>query len=190
MIHYILPLALAATLNGDPPAEKVYDGAAGELSITTPSVESAGIRVDGRLDDAAWQQAAVLESFTQYEPVEGIPASQRTEVLVLVDQGSVYFAVRAFDDQPRGIRATMAERDEFDRSDDYVRFILDTFNDQRRAYVFSVNPFGVQHDGIWNEGGGGGRGWGPPIDDNPDFLWESSGSLAEWGYSLEVRIPL
>ncbi len=182
-------VAAAALMGPGSATDHVYDGAAGDLTVATPSLADADIRVDGRLDEASWQQAAVLGSFTQYDPVEGAPASQKTEVLVLVDRGAIYFGVRAFDDDPNGIRATLAERDEFDRSDDYIRFVLDTFDDQRRAYVFSVNPLGVQHDGIWNEGSGG-RHMGPPIDDNPDFLWESSGELAEWGYQLEVRIPL
>ncbi len=148
----------------------------------------AAIDVDGRLDDGAWQQAALLQSFTQYDPVEGVPATQKTQVLVLVDADAIYFGIRAYDDQPGKIRATMAQRDEFDRSDDYVRVILDTFDDQRRAYVFSVNPLGVQQDGIWNEGGGH-HGFGDPIDSNPDFLWESAGHIRDWGYEIEVRIP-
>jgi len=192
MTQTLLQLAAAAALLGPGPADRIYDGAAGDLTVATPRLADANIHVDGVLDDDAWQQAAVLGSFTQYDPVEGIPASQKTEVLVLVDGDAIYFGVKAFDDKPGGIRATMAERDGFDRSDDYIRFILDTFDDQRRAYVFTVNPLGVQQDGIWNEGGGGGgRGhMGPPIDDNPDFLWASAGELADWGYQLEVRIPL
>ncbi len=190
MANILLHMATAAALAGGPAAGKAYDGTAGELSVATPAMAKAEIRVDGRLDDGAWAQAALLHSFTQFDPVEGIPASQKTEILVLVDGGAIYFGIRAFDEQPRGVRATLTERDGFIRSDDYIRFILDTFNDQRRAYVFSVNPLGVQHDGVWNEGGGGRRGMGGPVDDNPDFLWESAGVLAEWGYSVEVRIPL
>ena len=191
-----LPLLLAlagpgAARDGDGPGGR-YDGRAGDLAVATPAVEKAHIDVNGRLDEAAWERAAILQSFTQYEPVEGIPASQRTEVLVLVDESSLYFGIRAYDEDPQGIRATMGERDGFDRSDDYVRILLDTFNDQRKAYVFSVNPLGVQHDGIWNEGGSTGRrgGFGPPIDSNPDFLWDSDARITEWGYQIEIRIPL
>jgi hypothetical protein len=191
MVQELIQLATAAAVIGSGTGASSYAGTAGALSVSAPTVAEAHIRVDGRLDDEAWAGAALLHSFTQYDPVEGVPASQKTEVLVLVDNGAVYFGVRAFDDRSQGIRATLAERDEFDRSDDYIRFVLDTFNDQRRAYVFSVNPLGVQQDGIWNEGGGGRmRGFGPPIDDNPDFLWQSAGVLAEWGYAVEVRIPL
>ena len=189
MPNALLHLTTTAALLGGPPTGMAYGGTAGELSVATPTVARAEIRVDGRLDDEAWAQAALLHSFTQYDPMEGVPASQRTEVMVLVDGDALYFGVRAFDERPRGIRATLAERDGFTRSDDYVRFILDTFDDQRRAYVFSVNPLGVQHDGVWNEGGRG-RGMGGSVDDNPDFLWESAGGMAEWGYGVEVRIPL
>ena len=177
MANALLLLAAAVALAGGPPAGGTYAGTAGELSVATPAVARAEIRVDGRLDDAGWERAALLHSFTQLAPVEGAPASQRTEVLVLVDGAAIYFGVRAFDERAAGVRATLAERDEFTRSDDYVRFILDMFDDQRRPYIFSVNPLGVQHDGVWTEGGGGRmRGFGPPIDDNPDFLWESAGA--------------
>ena len=179
-----------------------YDGSAGQTQIATPRFVSPDVSVDGRVDEAIWDGAAVLTGFTQYDPSEGIPASERTEVRVFVTDDAAYFAIKAFDSDPSGIRATMAERDELTRSDDYVRVILDTFNDQRRAYAFSVNPFGVQEDGIWLEGGSGGRsgrgagGGGvtggfsrPPIDDNPDFIWESGGRLTHQGYEVELRIP-
>ncbi|MEQ9398821.1 MAG: DUF5916 domain-containing protein [Longimicrobiales bacterium] len=204
MIDALIPFALAATLAGPSHGSvsdtvvvgprttgEEYSGRDGALSVPTPVVEDAGIRIDGRADEEAWSTAAVLTSFTQYEPVEGQPAAQPTEVMVLVDRSAIYFAIRAFDDVPDGIRATLGERDSFTRSDDYVRVVLDTFNDQRRAYVFSVNPMGVQHDGIWNEGGSAGRrgGFGPPVDDNPDFLWESDAQIADWGYLVEIKVP-
>ena len=199
MLQHALPL-LAATIFAGPgpsepgsPAGADYDGSAGHLDVAAPAVDAANIRVDGRLDDAAWELAALLHGFTQFMPVEGGPASQRTEVLLLVDADAIYFGVRAYDDDPAAIRATLSERDAFDRSDDWVRILLDTFDDQRRAYVFTVNPLGVQHDGLWAEGGGGGgpgaRIMGPPIDANPDFLWESDAHIRDWGYEIELRIP-
>lgn len=185
-----------------------YDGSAGQLRIPTPLILDADVRVDGRIDEAIWETTPVLTGFTQYDPSEGVPASQPTEVRVFVTDEAIYFAINAFDSDPGGIRATMAERDQVTRSNDYVRVVLDTFDDQRRAYSFSVNPYGVQQDGIWLEGGSGGRGgrgggggfggggFGggggggrPPIDDNPDFIWESGGRLTESGYEVEIRIP-
>ncbi len=164
-----------------------HDGSARELDVLNPWIDSPDIRIDGRLDDPAWGSAALLHGFSQFEPLEGVPASQRTEVRVLVTDEAVLFAVEAFDDEESGIRATLAKRDGFGRSDDYVRVLLDTFNDQRRAYVFQVNPLGVQADGVWVEGLGG---RGDPVDWSPDFLWESSGRVLEDRYVVELRIPL
>ena len=164
-----------------------YAGSEGELDVPAPRISDPAIRVDGHLDEPDWSQGAVLHSFTQYEPVEGAPASQPTEVRILVGADALYFGVRACDDDPDGVRATLAERDNVGSSDDYVRFVLDTFHDRRRAYVFLVNPLGIQQDGVWNEGGQ--RRFGPPIDYNPDFVWDSRGVVEDWGYSVELRIP-
>ena len=193
-----------------PPAVAEYDGSAGQLEIATPRLEDPDIDIDGRLDDAAWEGAALLRNFSQYDPVEGIPAVQPTEALVLVSDDAIYFGIRAHDSDPAEVRTSLSERDSFARSDDYIRVVLDTFNDKRRAYSFMVNAYGVQQDGIWVEGGSGGGGGGrgrrgggggggggrrgggfgpPPVDYNPDFIWESDGRLDDQGYTVEIRIP-
>ena len=177
--------------SGDRPVAAVYSGLEGQLDVTAPRLASPEINVDGRLDDAAWAEAALLTGFSQFDPTEGIAGTQETEVLLLMSEDAIYFGVRAFDDNPGGIRATMGERDTFYRSEDYIQFVLDTFNDQRQAYSIVVNPLGVQQDGLWIEGRVGrfGRNFGPPIDWNPDFVWDSEGRVEDWGYALEVRIP-
>ena len=180
--------------NGDEAETAVveYVGSAGQLEVPSPAVPEADIVIDGEFGEAAWESAALLTGFTQFDPVEGVPATQRTEARVLVTTDAIYLGVMAYDDVAGGIRGTLGDRDSFAFSDDYVRFILDTFDDQRRAYVIMVNPLGVQQDGLWNVGGGGGRRhrMGPPIDWNPDFVWESSGQVHDWGYSIEVKLPL
>ena len=175
----------------DPPVAATYNGLDGQLDIVAPRLSDPEIRIDGRLDDPAWSEAALLTGFSQYDPTEGIAATQKTDVLLLVSDDAILFGVRAFDTDPGGVRGMLGERDTFDRSDDYIQFLLDTFNDQRQAYAIVVNPLGVQQDGLWIEGRVGryGRRFGPPIDWNPDFVWESEGRLEDWGYAIEVRIP-
>lgn len=175
-----------------PSSAVVYDGERGQLDVPSPWVPEESIDIDGRIDEVLWETAPVLTGFTQFEPVEGVPATQRTEARVLMTDDAILFAIKAFEDDPDGIRATLGERDSYARSDDYVRVVMDTFDDRRRAYVLMVNPLGVQQDGLWVEGGGGrgrGGGFGPPIDWNPDFVWESGGQLHEWGYSVELKVP-
>ena len=173
------------------PDAVVYDGSAGQLEVPGPMVADADITIDGEIDEAVWADAPILTGFTQFDPVEGVPATQRTEARVLLTDEAIYFAVTAWDDVKDGVRATLGDRDSFARSDDYVRFIIDTFNDHRRGYVIMVNPLGVQQDGLWVVGGGGDRRrrWGPPIDWNPDFVWDSSGRIFDGGYTVEVKVP-
>ncbi|MGH7657483.1 MAG: DUF5916 domain-containing protein, partial [Gemmatimonadales bacterium] len=75
-------------------------------------------------------------------------------------------------------------------NDDQVTLFLDTFDDQRRAFFFSVNPLGVQQDGVRSEGtGSAGSLFGGSEDRNPDFTFDSRGRLTPEGYVVEVRIP-
>ncbi|MYB08162.1 MAG: carbohydrate binding family 9 domain-containing protein [Gemmatimonadetes bacterium] len=183
----------ASTADGETvPVDVEYHGTEGQLDVPSPRLAGAEISIDGVVDEEAWANAPVLTGFTQFDPVEGVPATQRTEARVLLTDDAIYFSVKAYDDVEGGVRATLGDRDSYGFSDDYVRFILDTFNDRRRGYVIMVNPLGVQQDGLWVVGGGGRRErrMGPPIDWNPDFVWDSQGQVHDWGYSVEVKLPL
>ena len=188
----LLALATLALL-GEPtaPPEKPSP-----LDVEIPRVESPSIRIDAHLNEPEWELAAVLTGFTQYEPVEGIPATELTEVRVFYSEEAIYFGVRAFDREPDLIMARLGERDRAAFGDDWVRILLDTFDDQRQAYVFYVNPLGLQTDGLWIEGlqrgrsGGAGMGRsGVSIDYNPDFIWESDGEVTDEGWVAEIKIP-
>ena len=157
-------------------------------SFTAPRVD-ADIVVDGVLDEPVWAEAALLDGFHQFEPIDGRPAEERTEVLVWYAPDAIHFGIRAFDSRPSTVRSTNADRDAIG-SDDHVLIYLDTFDDRRRAYLFGVNPLGVQQDGVRTEGASSaGNIFGGSIDTNPDFIYESSGRLTDEGYIVEVRIP-
>src|SRR5215204_3551885 len=132
----------------------VYHGRQGQLDVHLPRVEAAArVAIDGRLDEPQWRQAAVLTGFTSYAPVDGRPAADSTEVLVWYAPDAVYVGVRAFELHGAGaVRATLAERDKIG-GDDAVELHFDTFHELKRAFVFIVNPLGVQADGTKSEGG-------------------------------------
>ncbi|MGE0353667.1 MAG: DUF5916 domain-containing protein [Gemmatimonadales bacterium] len=156
--------------------------------MTIPRMEVEAT-VDGRLDEPVWRQAARLTGFSQYEPVDGRPAEEQTDVLIWYAPDAIWFGIIAHDDHPEAIRATNADRDNID-SDDYVIIYLDTFNDRRRAFFFSVNPLGSQEDGVRSEGASSaGNIFGGTIDKNPDYVYESKGRVTDQGYVVEVRIP-
>ena len=166
-------------------------------------------RVDGLLDDAIWQYATRLTEFMQIRPVEGAPATEETEVWVAFDGGNIYFAMHAHYSDPSIARANRVDRDQT-RSDDTISVYFDTFLDQQRAYVFSVNGYGVQGDSLMGSSrggggggfsGGGGRGGGfrggggfsfsgvPSGDSSWNALFESAGTLVADGWTAEMAIP-
>jgi len=155
-----------------------FSGRANRTSVPIPRLE-ATVTIDGRLDEAAWARAARLTDFSQYQPVDGRSAEEPTEVLVWYSAEAIYFGIRAF------------------------QILLDTNNDRRLAYLFGVNPLGVQQDGIRSSSFGGGAGGSSAtgggfrnmnpldgnVDLNPDFVFESRGRLVDGGYEVEIRIP-
>ncbi|HSL69767.1 MAG TPA: carbohydrate binding family 9 domain-containing protein, partial [Longimicrobiales bacterium] len=174
MFYLLVTLQLAAALA--PPA--VYHGRLNQTTVAVPRQPDGGVKVDGTLDEPAWSTAALLTGFSSYQPVDGLPADDSTEVLVWYSEHAMHIGVRAFEPHAPA-HATLADRDRI-TSDDYVYFLLDTFNDRRRAMVFAANPLGVQSDGIVDEGRGG------DIDLSPDYLFESKGRVTDYGYELEL----
>jgi hypothetical protein len=161
----------------------------GAPTVTIPRIE-ATVRVDGRLDEPVWAQAARLGGFSQYQPIDGRPAEEKTEVLIWYSPSAIHFGIIAHDRDPGSIRATMPDRDNLD-SEDTITIYLDTFHDQRRAFFFTVNPLGIQQDGMHSEAGfnAGTLSGGGTDDKTPDFEWDSKGLLTQDGYVVEVRIP-
>ncbi|NUO63529.1 MAG: carbohydrate binding family 9 domain-containing protein [Gemmatimonadaceae bacterium] len=175
--------ALAQTL--------VYDGSTHHTNVAIPRID-ADIRVDGVLDEDAWSRAARLTGFTQYRPVDSRPAEDSTEVRVFYSANAIHFGIRAWESHGDVVRATLADRDNI-AADDRIQILLDTYDDNRRALLFAVNPLGVQQDGVQSEGfdpsqSAGGRFDGI-VDISPDFNFESRGHVTPWGYEVEIRIP-
>jgi len=150
----------------------------------TVSPATSAIKVDGRLDEQAWQDAAMLELPYEWTPGENIPAPVKTEVLITYDKAKLYIGFRCFDPEPQKIRAHLMDRDAIDTfiMDDHISFMIDTFNDERRGFQFRVNPLGVQADANFSELEG-------YEDFSWDAIWASAGKIADFGYTVEVAIP-
>jgi len=153
--------------------------------------EGAAIRLDGALDEPAWQEGDVASGFRQQEPDEGAPASESTRIRVLYDHENLYIGVWAFDSRPDRIIARQLERDaqlglsRFGPSggDDAIQLILDTFHDRRNAYYFATNPRGVQVDGlITDESDEADLDW--------DGVWDVRARVTNDGWTAEFVIPL
>ena len=192
---------------GDRPAELAAApvlGDAGALAgrvTVRPRRTQTPPDVDGRLDDTVWENAARITDFVQSQPVDGAPATEDTDVFVAYDHANIYLAFHAKYQDPGIMRANRVDRDQAGRGDDIIRVYFDTFLDQQRAYVFSVNGYGVQGDSIvggrggggrGGRGGGGGPGGGggiPRGDSSWDALFSSGGQPVADGFTAEMAIP-
>src|SRR5262245_3593610 len=109
--------------------------------------------IDGKLDEAVWDQGNLLKDFIQLEPENGQPATQKTEARVGYDSENLYFGVRCFDTEPQKILASGMSLDVDLSNDDSITVILDTFHDLRNAFQFAVNSAGAKTDAlVRNEG--------------------------------------
>lgn len=147
-------------------------------AIVIPKAAAAPV-IDGRVDEEIWKTAAVFRDFYQTSPGYNTAPSRPTEVYMAYDELNLYVAFKCWDERDK-IRATVAKRDNV-FGEDNVRIWLDTYNDQRRAYVIGFNPLGIQADGIVTEGQGN--------DFSVDIVMESKGVIEDWGWSVEAKIP-
>lgn len=105
-------------------------------------VATLPVTLDGAVNERVWETALKLELNYEVRPGDNTPPPVHTEVFLAHDNRALFVAFRAHDDNPSQIRARFSDRDDvFD--DDFVGIVLDTFNDERRAYEFMANPLGV-----------------------------------------------
>ena len=146
---------------------------------------SEPIVLDGLSDEAAWQGIEPFPVVT-YEPVFGAQPSERTEFLAAYDDDYFYFAMRGYDSDPDGIRGNVLFRDRFG-SDDYFEVMIDTFNDNENAVVFSTNPAGIRRDvAISNDATGPAGSW---LNVDFDTFWDVAVTVNDEGWFAEMRIP-
>jgi hypothetical protein len=139
------------------------------------------ISIDGSLDEQAWQEADLARNFRQVEPAEGEPATERTEVRVLYDNGAVYVGARLYDTEPAKIVKRLSRRDNSADADRFT-FYLDAMHDHLTGALFEVSAGGSQRDAIISNDTNQDSSW--------DAVWESAVSVDRDGWTVEIRIPL
>ncbi|MGH7681968.1 MAG: carbohydrate binding family 9 domain-containing protein, partial [Candidatus Eiseniibacteriota bacterium] len=142
------------------------------------------IRIDGRLDEPAWQAAAVATKFTQRQPHEGAPVSERTEVRAIISENALYIGARLYDSEPSKIRARLVRRDEVNSSSDcdFVAVLLDPYHDHSTGVIFRVGPAGSVDDATIAASGNQDLSWDP--------VWHAHATMDSLGWTAEMEIPL
>jgi len=140
------------------------------------------IVLDGRLEELAWDQAAVASSFIQNEPRTDEPASETTQVRILYDQENLYIGVYAHDSEPARVIVSDLKKDFNRTSGDSFQIVLDTFHDERNGYQFAINPGGAKWDAqVTNEG--------RQVNEDWDAVWSVETRMVEDGWTAEIAIP-
>ena len=140
------------------------------------------IKLDGVLDESVWKNVEPVTDFTQRELTEGAPVSEKTELRILHDRDNLYIGVICYDSEPEKIIHRELLWDSNLIGDDYITFILDTYNDKRTGYYFSVNPNGATFDGTFQTGD-------EYSNMNWDGIWDTAARITEYGWSCEVVMP-
>lgn len=144
-------------------------------------------KLDGTLDDPLWRSAIAITDFRQQEPLEGQPATEKTEVRILYTPHAVYFGIHCYDSASSGIVARELRRDVSQDLDDHFEILIDSNHDRRGGYVFQVNPLGTQIDGLIVEEQQDNSG----LDFDPgwDGVWTSEARIGPDGWTATIEIP-
>jgi hypothetical protein len=150
-------------------------------SIVAYPVQHA-ITIDGRLDEADWQQAIPATQFTQSEPHTGNAATESTEVRVLFDADHIYIGAYMHDHEPDRLVVNDLRKDFAEDQQDDFEILLDTFHDRTNGYVFITNVAGARSDRqVANEGREVNASW--------DGMWTVKTNRVADGWIAEIEIP-
>lgn len=145
------------------------------------------ITIDGNLDECVWESAQKADRFMQFFPSDTIQSIIDTEVRMTYDDNYIYIAAKMYNLTPgKGNYVTPSLRRDF-RGDanDGISVVFDTFKDRTNAFIFGVNPFGVQREGLIANGGGGGGSFSL----NWDNKWYAEARQFDGYWTAEFAIP-
>jgi hypothetical protein len=179
----LVPMVLAAQNPAEAPAVPSTPTFGHRVPVpqATAARREGQIVLDAKLDEPAWRAASPITAFTQFDPEEGRPATQRTEVRILYDDDALYVGAKMYDDQgAAGVTTRLVRRDApFDS--DFLDIEIDGYHDHLSRALFTVNPSGSKGDQI---------GVGTSCcDESWDPVWEAATHIDSDGWTAEVRIP-
>ncbi|MBA6157259.1 hydrolase [Tenacibaculum sp. S7007] len=136
--------------------------------------------IDGKINDAVWQNLDWGVDFTQKAPTEGIAPTYQTKFKIGYDEKYLYIAIRAFDDEPEKIERRLSRRDGF--AGDRVNVLIDSYHDKRTAFVFTTTAAGVKGEEIVTRNGNNwDASWNP--------IWYTNAVIDDKGWTAEMKIP-
>ncbi|HEV8264688.1 MAG TPA: DUF5916 domain-containing protein [Gemmatimonadales bacterium] len=176
------PLSPGIAQSPTPPSPAPGGAVTARKQVRALRLGGTGIRLDGRLDDAAWAGAPWITDFVQKMPKEGAPPTDSMRIAILYDADALYVGARMYSKDPSKLQAPLSRRDNTSQAE-HLWVSFDTYHDRRTAYSFGVTASGVRMD------------WYHPTDNehnlDPGFdpVWEAKAVIDSLGWTAEMRIP-
>jgi len=147
------------------------------LGVKAHRAETAP-KIDGLLDEVAWQQAeASVSTFTEISPNPNTPSDYRTEVRVVYTNTDLYIGAQLYDNAPDSILRQLCRRDEiWEANADIFGVSIDAMRTRQTSFMFMVTAAGVQYDA-------------DNYDEVWDAVWDSRVKINDKGWVVEMRIP-
>ena len=161
-----------------PPAVESRNSS-GQATVRAIRLDSP-IVMDGLLTEAVYTEVSAITGFLQQEPVEGQPATERTEAWVLFDDENIYISARCWQSRMDQVVANEMRRDEIFRNDNFA-IVFDTFHDQRTGVLFRASPIGALMDMEFTEE--------PTFNIDWNAVWDVRTAYFDGGWTVEFVIP-
>lgn len=164
------------------------------LSFYTAKYSSKAPSINGRLDDACWNDAQVYKTYYVYHKPNPIPGKLKTEFRMLYDDRGIYLAVVNYEKNLDKVRKKYTVRDASKLwTDDCAEIYFDPYCDGVGFTKFVVNAGGIIGDmrrvdaavtlSDWN-----GSAWSAAVNEQKNawvieafFPWRDLGGKAETG---------
>ena len=158
------------------------ESVSGKKSYTTKAVANDDApKIDGIIDDAAWNAVEWTSDFVENQPDNGTAPTEQTKFKIVYDDKNIYFAFRCFDADPAGIVKRLSRRDGFEG--DWIEINIDSYNDDRTGFSFTITAAGVKGDEFISDNG---NDW----DSSWNPIWYAKTQIDDEGWTAEMRIPL
>ena len=166
----LLIIMASAHVFGQEPAKNSYSA---KYTTNPPTI-------DGLINDVAWEEGTWCSDFTQNEPQNSHPVSQKTSFKILFDDNNLYVAIKAYDTNTDSVVSRLTRRDQPDG--DLLAICLDSYHDLRTGFLFGVSASGVKYDEVFTNDG-----------QNQDYSWDPNWwvktSVNTGCWIAEMKIP-
>ena len=142
---------------------------------------TSAIKIDGIIDEAAWQSADEVSDFFMVLPMDTSRANIKTTVRMTYNDDNIYITATCFNGLKSEPVVESLRRDfAFGKNDNFIVFI-EPFNDQTNGFAFGANAVGAQWDGTMFNGGSVDLSW--------DNKWTSEVKTYADRWVFEASIP-